>query len=64
MRTNTFGRIPFNTDNRALPTAPREEHPRESHPENPTLHPTLPFSNRRDGAGPAFLRRLRSKPIP
>ena len=64
MRTNTFGRIPFNTDNRPLPAAPREEPLREPHSENLTLHPTLPFSVRRDGSGPAFLQRLRIKRLP
>jgi len=64
MRTNILGRIPFNTDNRTPPETPREEQPREHHPPSPRLHPTLPFSIRRHGAGPAFLQRLRSKRIP
>ncbi len=63
MRTNIFGRIPFNTDNRTLPAAPREEHPREPAPKDLRIKRVLPFSNRRDGAGPAFLRRLRSKRV-
>jgi hypothetical protein len=63
MRTNTFGRIPFNTDNRPLPATPYRELPREPRPDQRRLHPTVPFSTRRDGAGPAFLQRPRSKRI-
>ena len=64
MRTNTFGRIPFNTDNRTLPVVPREEPARQPHSVSLRLHPTLPFSSRRDGSGPAFLQRLRIRRIP
>jgi hypothetical protein len=68
MRSNTFGRLPFNTDNRSLPEMPwtaSAEPPSLRLPEaKPRPVVSGGFSARRRGAGAAFLQRLRIKRLP
>jgi len=67
MRDNTFGRIPFNTDNRPLPEMPWSPSADPPPIRIPTgkLRPAqkrVPYLRR--GAGTAFLQRLRIKRLP
>ena len=67
MRTNSFGRIPFNTEYRPLPEIPRIDPPGSISPRAPDSKPHAVIrdavENPGRGAGAAYLQRLRVKRV-